>query len=324
MATRIMAALRGSIDRRTRIDTAFWLLGLVVVIVFLRWTVTPGGSSRLADFLAWVQGQGAVGANLSDYMPSRIETAERMLDVAGVGPDQVFLENGWAARWEVLDGKRDTVARLKKLAGRTRVVVLATDQDREGEAIAWHLCELLGGRRERFRRVTFNEITRSAIERAFSRPRRIDGRLVDAQNARRFLDRVVGYRASPLLGRRLGAGLAAGRVQSPALRLVVEREREIQAFKPTAYWEVVVAARSSEGDLIEFEVVDGDTEAAVGCASGDRALRFLEEAAASRVVERVREAGRVVVGSVRSAEEVRKPPAPFTTSTLQIGGYVSF
>ena len=225
-------------------------------------------------------------------------------------------ENGWAARWEVLDGKRDTVARLKKLAGRTRVVVLATDQDREGEAIAWHLCELLGGRRERFRRVTFNEITRSAIERAFARPRRIDGRLVDAQNARRFLDRVVGYRVSPLLGRRLGAGLSAGRVQSPALRLVVEREREIQAFKPQAYWEVVVAARSADGDLVEFEVVDGNGSAA-GLASGDRALRFREEAAASRAVEQVRAAGRVVVGSVRSAEEVRKPPAPFTTSTLQ-------
>ena len=225
--------------------------------------------------------------------------------------------SGWAARWEVLDGKRDTVARLRKLAGRTRVVVLATDQDREGEAIAWHLCELLGGKRERFRRVTFNEITRPAIERAFARPRRIDGRLVDAQNTRRFLDRVVGYRVSPLLGRRLGAGLSAGRVQSPALRLVVDREREIQAFKPQPYWEVVVAARSSAGELVELEVVDGDTSAAAARASGDRALRFREEAAASRVVERVREAGRVVVRSVRSAEEVRKPPAPFTTSTLQ-------
>ena len=92
MVTRIMAALKGSIDRRTRIDTAFWLLGLVVVIVFLRWTATPGGSSRLADFLAWVKGQGAVGANISDYMPSRIETAQRMLEVAGVGPDRVFLD----------------------------------------------------------------------------------------------------------------------------------------------------------------------------------------------------------------------------------------
>ena len=89
-----MAALKGSIGRRTRIDTAFWLPGLVVVIVFLRWTATPGGSARLADFLAWVQGQGAVGANLSDYMPSRIETAERMLEIAGVGPDQVFLDIG--------------------------------------------------------------------------------------------------------------------------------------------------------------------------------------------------------------------------------------
>ena len=240
-------------------------------------------------------------------LPAKGKRGGRWEELPGLDP-----ENGWAARWEVLDGKRDTVARLKKLAGRTRVVVLATDQDREGEAIARHLCELLGGRRERFRRVTFNEITRSAIERAFARPRRIDGRLVDAQNARRFLDRVVGYRVSPLLGRRLGAGLSAGRVQSPALRLVVEREREIQAFKPTAYWEVVVAARSSEGDLVEFEVVDGDTSGATAREGGDRALRFLEEAA-SRVVERVRAAGRVVVGSVRSAEEVRKPPAPFTT-----------
>ena len=224
---------------------------------------------------------------------------------------------GWAARWEVLDEKRDTVARLKKLAGRTRVVVLATDQDREGEAIAWHLCELLGGKRERFRRVTFNEITRPAIERAFARPRRVDGRLVEAQNARRFLDRVVGYRVSPLLGRRLGAGLSAGRVQSPALRLVVDREREIQAFEPQPYWEVVVAARSAGGELVEFEVVDEETSAAAARRGGDRALRFREEEAASRVVELVREAGRVAVGFVRSAEEVRKPPAPFTTSTLQ-------
>ena len=226
-------------------------------------------------------------------------------------------ESGWAARWEVLDSKRDTVARLKKLAGRTRVVVLATDQDREGEAIAWHLSELLGGKQERFRRVTFNEITRRAIERAFARPRRIDARLVDAQNARRFLDRVVGYRVSPLLGRRLGAGLSAGRVQSPALRLVVDREREIRAFRPQPYWEVIVVARSSDGDLVELEVVDGGASAAGARRGGDRALRFQEEAVASRVVEQVREAGRVAVRSVRSAEEVRKPPAPFTTSTLQ-------
>ena len=88
-----MVALKGKIDRRTTIDTAFWLFGLVVAIVFLRWTVTPGGSSRVAGFLAWVQGQRAIGANLSDYMPSRIETAQRMLEVAGVGPD-VFLDIG--------------------------------------------------------------------------------------------------------------------------------------------------------------------------------------------------------------------------------------
>ena len=224
---------------------------------------------------------------------------------------------GWVARWEVLDGKRDTVARLKKLAGRTGLVVLATDQDREGEAIAWHLSELLGGKRERFRRVTFNEITRQAIERAFARPRRIDARLVDAQNARRFLDRVVGYRVSPLLGRRLGAGLSAGRVQSPALRLVVDREREIQAFRPTPYWEVVVAARTAEGEPVELEVVDGDAATAAAAEGRDRALRFGDETASARAADRVRAAGRVVVRSVRSDEERRKPPAPFTTSTLQ-------
>ena len=121
---------------------------------------------------------------------------------------------------------------------------------------------------------------------------------------------------SPLLGRRLGAGLSAGRVQSPALRLVVDREPESQAFEPQSYWEVVVAARSSRGDLIEFEVAGDGVAGAAARGGGDRTFRFPDEAVA-RVVERVRSAGSGVVRSVRSDEEVRKPPAPFSTSTLQ-------
>ena len=126
----------------------------------------------------------------------------------------------------------------------------------------------------------------------------------------------MGYRVSPLLGRRLGAGLSAGRVQSPALRLVVDREPESQAFEPQSYWEVVVAARSSRGDLIEFEVAGDGVAGAAARGGGDRTFRFPDEAVA-RVVERVRSAGSGVVRSVRSDEEVRKPPAPFSTSTLQ-------
>ena len=138
----------------------------------------------------------------------------------GVNPDK-----GWKAAYEVLPGKEKVVQELKTLAANSDVIYLATDLDREGEAIAWHLRELLGGDPARFRRVVFNEITKNAIQEAFEHPGQIDENVVESQQARRFLDRVVGFEVSPLLWAKVARGLSAGRVQSVAVRLIVERER---------------------------------------------------------------------------------------------------
>src|SRR6056300_468241 len=151
----------------------------------------------------------------------------------GVDPD-----NGWAAHYEVLPGKEKVVSDLRKAAEKADTVYLATDLDREGEAIAWHLQQALGGRPERYKRVVFNEITQRAIQAAFAEPGEVNVDRVHAQQARRFLDRVVGYMVSPLLWAKVARGLSAGRVQSVAVRLIVEREREIRAFVPEEYWEV--------------------------------------------------------------------------------------
>ena len=169
---------------------------------------------------------------------------------------------GWRAHYEVLPGKEKVVADLKELARGADAVYLATDRDREGEAIAWHLKELIGGASSRFRRVVFNEITRNAIRAAFEDPGEIDENRVNAQQARRFLDRVVGFELSPLLWAKVARGLSAGRVQSVAVRLIVERERKIRAFVPEEYWEAFVdlARTEDEKDTCRFKVVKEDGE----------------------------------------------------------------
>jgi DNA topoisomerase-1 len=150
----------------------------------------------------------------------------------------VDLDNRFTPRYEPLPGRRKVLAELKKAARGAPEVYLATDLDREGEAIAWHLAEALGLNGDRARRVVFNEITQRAIQDAFAHPRELDMNKVNAQQARRILDRIVGYEVSPLLWRKVSPGLSAGRVQSVAVRLVVEREREIDAFVPEEYWKI--------------------------------------------------------------------------------------
>ena len=150
-----------------------------------------------------------------------------LINRMGVDP-----EHDWIAHYEVLPGKEHVVAELKKLAKDADAIYLATDLDREGEAIAWHLREVIGGDDSRYHRVVFNEITKNAIQEAFKQPTRLDLNRVNAQQARRFLDRVVGFMVSPLLWEKIARGLSAGRVQSVAVKLVVEREREIRAFIP--------------------------------------------------------------------------------------------
>src|SRR5512139_704169 len=155
----------------------------------------------------------------------------------------VDVENNFAPKYRVPNEKKDVVKEIKKLAQTAEEIYLATDPDREGEAISWHLLEAAQIDPERAKRVVFHEITDSAVREAFSHPRQINMDLVDAQQARRILDRLVGYNLSPLLWRKVRNRLSAGRVQSVALRLVVEREREIQAFVPEEYWSIEAELR---------------------------------------------------------------------------------
>ena len=150
----------------------------------------------------------------------------------------VDLNNGFTPQYVVPAEKKKTVAELKSLAAKADTVWLASDEDREGEAISWHLCETLGLAPAKTRRITFHEITKTAILEAIEKPRSVDMDLVNAQQARRVLDRLVGYELSPVLWRKIRRGLSAGRVQSVALRLVVDREKEIMAFTPEAFYRV--------------------------------------------------------------------------------------
>ncbi|MDR9467751.1 type I DNA topoisomerase [Marinospirillum sp.] len=166
---------------------------------------------------------------------------EQLVNRMGIDP-----EHGWKAHYETLPGKEKVVSELKKLAKEADAIYLATDLDREGEAIAWHLRETLGGDDSRYRRVVFNEITKKAITQAFEAPGSLDMNRVNAQQARRFLDRVVGFMVSPLLWSKVARGLSAGRVQSVAVRLIVEREREIRAFIPEEYWDITAHLQNQQ------------------------------------------------------------------------------
>ncbi|MGA0384847.1 MAG: type IA DNA topoisomerase, partial [Flavobacteriaceae bacterium] len=150
----------------------------------------------------------------------------------------IDIENDFAINYVVSDRSKPQVKKLKTLAQKAETVWLASDEDREGEAISWHLMETLELPEAKTKRIVFNSITKSAIERAIQNPRNIDGNLVDAQQARRVLDRIVGYELSPVLWRKVKPGLSAGRVQSVAVRLITEREREIQAFLPEPSFKV--------------------------------------------------------------------------------------
>ncbi|WP_407291255.1 type I DNA topoisomerase [Stutzerimonas zhaodongensis] len=230
------------------------------------------------------------------------EKAKRQLFTRmGVDP-----EHGWKAKYEILPGKEKVIEELRKLAKEADTIYLATDLDREGEAIAWHLRESIGGDDSRYKRVVFNEITKKAIQDAFSKPGDLDINRVNAQQARRFLDRVVGYMVSPLLWSKIARGLSAGRVQSVAVKLVVEREREIRAFVPEEYWELHADLSTAGNSKVRFEVARENGEA----------FKPLNEAHAMAALEKLKEASY----SVTKREDKptsSKPSAPFITSTLQ-------
>ncbi|WP_323814685.1 type I DNA topoisomerase [Cellvibrio sp. NN19] len=225
----------------------------------------------------------------------------QLINRMGIDP-----ENGWEAQYEILPGKEKVVDELKKLAEKADTVYLATDLDREGEAIAWHLREAIGGDESRYRRVVFNEITKTAIQNAFKTPGPIDQNRVDAQQARRFLDRVVGYMVSPLLWEKIARGLSAGRVQSVAVRLVVEREREIRAFIPEEYWTLSADLQADKNQTANFEVKK----------QGEEAFKPVNEAQTMSAVKALQGAAFKVL-SREDKPTQSKPSAPFITSTLQ-------
>ena len=164
----------------------------------------------------------------------------------------VDVENDFEPQYINIRGKGDLIKSLKKEAKKAKKVYIATDPDREGEAIAWHLANILKEESNKITRVTFNEITKGAVQKAIKEPRDIDINLVDAQQARRVLDRIVGYKISPVLWKKVKRGLSAGRVQSVAVRLICEREEEIENFKPEEYWNIT-AILSEEKTKKEFE-----------------------------------------------------------------------
>ena len=217
----------------------------------------------------------------------------------------VDIDNGFEPEYITIRGKGKTVKELKDAAKSASKVYLATDPDREGEAIAWHICEVLGIDPNEAARLTFHEITEQAVKESLLKPVSIDQNLVYSQQARRVLDRLVGYTLSPLLWRKVRPGLSAGRVQSAALRIIVDREIEIESFKPEEYWTLEALLRGEKG-TVEAKYY--------GYQGKKRELKTLSDV--EQVLKDI-EGAEFVVASVTQKERRKNPPFPFTTSTLQ-------
>ncbi|MFB1002102.1 MAG: type I DNA topoisomerase [Pseudomonadales bacterium] len=228
------------------------------------------------------------------------KSREQLVARMGINPAK-----NWEANYQVLPGKEKVVDELRRLAKDADTIVLATDLDREGEAIAWHLREIIGGDESRYQRVVFNEITKKAINAAFEKPGELDMHRVNAQQARRFLDRVVGFMVSPLLWAKVARGLSAGRVQSVAAKLVAEREREIRAFIPEEYWDLFADLNGNAGDIrMQVTRANGEKYRPTSQELSDTALAKLKDA-------------NFVVSKREDKPTTTKPTAPYITSTLQ-------
>ena len=219
----------------------------------------------------------------------------------------VDIENDFEPEYINIRGKGDLIKSLKKDAKSAKKIYLATDPDREGEAIAWHLATILNDDKDKIVRVTFNEITRGAVKKAIKEPRRIDINLVDAQQARRVLDRIVGYKISPLLWKKVKRGLSAGRVQSVAVKLIVDREDEIDKFVPEEYWNIFVNLEDQNSKKqfeAKFYGKDGKKQEIHNKAEADEILKNIDKA-------------KYIVQEVKKGEKKRNAAPPFTTSTMQ-------
>ena len=221
----------------------------------------------------------------------------------------VSIGNGFLPRYLNVPGRKAVIEDLRKEADKAKAIYLATDPDREGEAISWHLAHILNMDGSTPCRVTFNEITKHAIQEAMEHPRPIDMHMVDAQQARRVLDRIVGYKLSPLLWKKICKGLSAGRVQSVAVRIICDREREIQAFVPEEYWTIEGQYKTSTKETFDVVVTH----------KGEDKLSISNEEESTAVLEDIRDR-KATVRTVETRQRSRKAPAPFTTSTMQQDG----
>jgi len=271
--------------------------------------------------------------------PNTLATATRVLASVGhvrdlVQPEEVpaelkpthgqfgvDVENGFAPLYIETPRAKSTISDIKKALKNADQLLLATDEDREGESIAWHLREILKPKVP-VKRMVFHEITKDAITEAVENPREIDMPLVDAQETRRILDRLFGYQLSPVLWSKVGRGLSAGRVQSPALRLIVERERERQAFAAASYWDVVATVMTKQGESFGVTMTKlADAKLATGRDFDDTGkltttATVLDEVTARQLAQAL-EVSAPTVSNIEAKPYTRRPAAPFTTSTLQ-------
>ncbi len=251
--------------------------------------------------------------------PGKVKTIEKYLGkkfkvMASMGhirdlPKSEFaidIEHGFTPKYISIRGKSDLIRSLKKEAQKADVVYLATDPDREGEAISWHLSTLLNLEPERCKRVVFNEITKTALQTAVANPTQINMNLVNAQQARRVLDRIVGYKLSPFLWKKVKKGLSAGRVQSVATAMIVDREEEIRAFIPKEYWNISAVFTQASGGKIEARF-HGTVKGPLEITNGEDAARIYAEL----------EKATFAVSGIKRAEKKKSPTPPFITSTLQ-------
>ncbi|MFW6236050.1 MAG: type I DNA topoisomerase, partial [Desulfovibrionales bacterium] len=242
-----------------------------------------------------------------NYMVDASVGHVRDLPTKEIGVDE---EHGFAPKYQVIPGKKKVVTRLKAEAEKADRVFLAPDPDREGEAIAWHVAELIRGKNTKLHRIQFNEITPRAVKEALAHPRELNENLFNSQQARRILDRLVGYKISPLLWSKVKRGLSAGRVQSVALRLIVEREKERQDFEPEEYWALKVLLQGESPPPFEADLFK---------ISGKKAKVENQEQAED--VERQARSHPFTVKSVQEKERTRQPRPPFITSTMQQDGH---
>ncbi len=219
----------------------------------------------------------------------------------------IDINNNFEPEYINIRGKAKLINSLKKDAKRAKTVILATDPDREGEAIAWHLAHILGIPQDSICRVTFNEITKNAVQTAIKNPRKIDINLTDAQQARRVLDRIVGYKISPVLWKKVRKGLSAGRVQSVAVRLIAEREEEIEKFIPEEYWNITAQLKDKNSKKSFSARLVGKNDKKIELHSEDEVKNILQDL----------ENAKYIVKEVKKSEKKRTPAPPFTTSTMQ-------